>query len=59
MSGRASVNDPALRGSFHEAEVGQDSGMTDAQMRWLILGLLFLAWCAARALLHWWPGLLG
>ena len=37
----------------------RDGGMTAGQMRWLIAGVLFLAWFAARSLLRWWPHMLG
>jgi hypothetical protein len=66
MSGRVTLSSPAVRDNFrgeesHRRQEGgrRHGGMTAGQIRWLIAGVLFLAWFAARSLLRWWPHLLG
>jgi hypothetical protein len=61
MSRRVTLSNPAMRDNFRgeESHRMRDGGMTAGQMRWLIAGVLFLAWFAARSLLRWWPHLLG
>lgn len=37
----------------------RDGGLTAGRVRWSILGVMLLAWFAARTLLRWWPHLVG